>query len=104
MRALTPLARSPYTARWSAAGGPWARSALGKAILAASPPTLRREMLDLTASLVDEDAELAKDRRFINDILLQTKEDGYASSVGGSEAGISAIALAIPAAAQFSAA
>jgi IclR family transcriptional regulator, mhp operon transcriptional activator len=71
------------------------RSALGKAILAASAPRLRREMLDLTASLVEEDAELAKDRRFIDDILLQTKKDGYASSVGGSEAGISAIALAI---------
>lgn len=53
-------------------------------------------MLELTASLVEEDAGLAKDRRFINEILLQTKEDGYASSVGGSEASISAIALAIP--------
>jgi IclR family mhp operon transcriptional activator len=53
-------------------------------------------MLNLTASLVEEDAELAKDRRFIEDILLQTRKDGYASSVGGSEAGISAIALAIP--------
>jgi IclR family mhp operon transcriptional activator len=65
------------------------RSALGKAILATSPPALRREMLDLTASLVEEDAGLAKDRRFIEDILLQTKKDGYASSDGGSEAGIS---------------
>jgi len=72
------------------------RSALGKAVLATSSPALRREMLDLTASLVEEDADLAKDRRFINDILLQTKKDGYASSVGGSEMGISAIALAIP--------
>jgi IclR family mhp operon transcriptional activator len=72
------------------------RSALGKAILAASPSPLRREMLDLTASLVEEDAGLAKDRRFIEGILLQTKKDGYASSVGGSEAGISAIAPAIP--------
>lgn len=72
------------------------RSALGKAMLAASAPPLRREMLNLAASLVEEDAELAKDRRFIDDILLQTKKDGYASSVGGSEAGISAIALAIP--------
>jgi IclR family transcriptional regulator, mhp operon transcriptional activator len=60
-------------------------------------------MLDLTASLVDEDAGLAKDRRFIEDILLQTKREGYASSVGGSEAGISAIALAIRGAAPFSA-
>lgn len=72
------------------------RSALGKSILAASAPSLRREMLDLTASLVDEDAELARDRSFIEQILWQTKKDGYASSVGGSESGISAIALAIP--------
>jgi IclR family transcriptional regulator, mhp operon transcriptional activator len=64
------------------------RSALGKAILAASPPTLRREMLDMTASLVEDDAGLAKDRRFIDDALFQTKEDGYASSVGGSETGM----------------
>ncbi|MDX3969204.1 MAG: IclR family transcriptional regulator C-terminal domain-containing protein [Bradyrhizobium sp.] len=71
------------------------RSALGKAILTASPPALRREMLNLTASLVEEDAELAKDRRFIDDIISQTREDGYASSVGGSEPGISAIALPI---------
>ena len=72
------------------------RSALGKAVLAASKLSLRREMLELTASFVEEDAELAKDRRFIDDIISQTKKDGYASSVGGSEAGISAIALAIP--------
>jgi IclR family mhp operon transcriptional activator len=72
------------------------RSALGKSILAASPPALRREMLDMTASLVEEDAGLAMDRRFIEDALFQTKKDGYASSVGGSEVGISAIALAIP--------
>jgi IclR family mhp operon transcriptional activator len=39
---------------------------------------------------------LAEDRRFIDDILSQTRKDGYASSVGGSEAGISAIALTIP--------
>jgi IclR family mhp operon transcriptional activator len=32
------------------------RSALGRAILAASPPALRREMLEMTASLVEEDA------------------------------------------------
>lgn len=71
------------------------RSALGRAVLAASPPALRREMLEMTASLVDEDSALAKDRHFIEDIVSQTKKDGYASSVGGSEAGISAIALPI---------
>lgn len=71
------------------------RSALGKAILAASEPSLRREMLGLTASLVEEDADLAMDRRYLNDLLAQTRKDGYASAVGGAEAGISAIALAI---------
>ncbi|MBN8988698.1 MAG: helix-turn-helix domain-containing protein [Rhizobiales bacterium] len=71
------------------------RSALGRAILTASPPALRREMLEMTASLVEEDAALAKDRRLVEQIVSQTKKDGYASSVGGSEAGISAIALPI---------
>jgi IclR family mhp operon transcriptional activator len=71
------------------------RSALGRAILAASPPALRREMLETTASFVEEDAPLASDRRFIEEIVSQTRKDGYASSVGGSETGISAIALAI---------
>src|ERR1700716_4367734 len=71
------------------------RSALGRAVLAASPPALRREMLEMTASLVEEDALLAQDRHFVEDIVSQTKKDGYASSVGGAEAGISAIALPI---------
>ena len=71
------------------------RSALGKAILTASTPAQRREMLGMTATLVEEDAALANDRRFIDDIVGQTKRDGYASSVGGSETGISAIALPI---------
>jgi IclR family mhp operon transcriptional activator len=79
------------------------RSALGRAILTASPPTLRREMLEMTASLVEEDAPLAKDRRYVEDTMSQTKKDGYASSVGGSEAGISAIALPIRAGAPCSA-
>jgi IclR family transcriptional regulator, mhp operon transcriptional activator len=70
-------------------------SALGRAILVASSPALRREMLEMTASLVEEDALLAKDRRFIDDIISQTKRDGHASSVGGTESGISAIALPI---------
>jgi IclR family transcriptional regulator, mhp operon transcriptional activator len=71
------------------------RSALGRAILAASGPALRREMLELTSSLVKEDAELANDRHFIDSVIAQTRKDGYASSVGGSEDGISAIALPI---------
>ena len=71
------------------------RSSLGRAILAASPPAQRREMLEMTASLVEEDAALAKDRRFVDSIISQTNKDGYASSVGETEDGISAIALPI---------
>jgi IclR family mhp operon transcriptional activator len=52
-------------------------------------------MLEMTASLVEQDALLAKDRRFVESIISRTKQDGYASSVGGTEAGISAIALPI---------
>jgi IclR family mhp operon transcriptional activator len=71
------------------------RSALGRAMLAASPSALRQEMLEMTASLVGEDSVLAKDRHFVEDIVTQTKKDGYASSVDESETGISAIALPI---------
>ena len=49
----------------------------------------------MTASLVEEDSALARDRHFVEEIISQTKKDGYASSVGGSESGISAIALPI---------
>ena len=52
-------------------------------------------MLEMTASLVEEDSALAKDRHFIEHIVSQTQKDGYASSVGGSDAGISAVALPI---------
>jgi len=71
------------------------RSALGRAILTAASPTLRREMLDITASLVPEDATLARNRRAIRHFVLQTRKDGYASSVGEAEQGISAIALPV---------
>jgi IclR family transcriptional regulator, mhp operon transcriptional activator len=71
------------------------RSALGRAMLTAASPALRREMLDVTASFVPEDAALAKDRSFVNRVVSQTRKDGYASSVGETEQGISAIALPI---------
>lgn len=71
------------------------RSALGRAILSAASPALRREMLEITASLVPEDASTAKDRGFIDHIVSQTRRDGYASSVGETESGISGIALPI---------
>ena len=71
------------------------RSALGRAMLAASPSALRQEMLEITASLVGEDSVLAKDQHFVDGIVTQTKKNGYASSVDESEKGISAIALPI---------
>jgi len=71
------------------------RSALGRAILSAASPALRREMLDITASFAPEDAALARDRNFINRMVSRTRKDGYASSVGETEPGISGIALPI---------
>jgi IclR family mhp operon transcriptional activator len=71
------------------------RSALGRAVLGAASPALRREMLEITASFVPEDAALARDRTFINRVVLQTRNDGYASSIGETEHGISGIALPI---------
>jgi len=71
------------------------RSALGRAVLTAASPALRREMLEICASLVPEDAELARDRSFINRFVSRTKSDGYASSIGETEQGISAIAVPI---------
>jgi IclR family transcriptional regulator, mhp operon transcriptional activator len=71
------------------------RSALGHAILTAASPALRREMLEITASFVPEDAALASNRNFIVHVISQTRKDGYASSIGGTEQGISGIALPI---------
>ncbi len=71
------------------------RSALGRAILSTASPALRREMLDIAASFAPEDAALARDRTFINRMVSRTRRDGYASSVGETEPGISAIALPI---------
>ncbi len=71
------------------------RSALGRAALSAASPALRREMLEIAASFVSEDAAIAQDSGFIEHIVARTRRDGYASSVDQSEQGISGIALAI---------
>ena len=71
------------------------RSALGRAILTAAAPALRRQMLEITAALVPEDAAIACDRRLIAHAVAKTRNDGYASSIGESEPGISAIALPV---------
>jgi IclR family mhp operon transcriptional activator len=52
-------------------------------------------MLGITASFVPEDAALAKDRSYIANIVSRTRKDGYASSVGETEHGISGIALPV---------
>lgn len=71
------------------------RSSLGRAVLSAAAPALRREMLEIAASFVPEDAAMARDSGFIDHIVSRTKKDGYASSIDQSEPGISGIALAI---------
>jgi IclR family mhp operon transcriptional activator len=71
------------------------RSALGRAVLTAATPGQRREMLEIGASLVPEDAALARDRRYVSRFVARTRSDGYASSVGETEQGISAIAVPI---------
>lgn len=71
------------------------RSALGRAVLAAANPAQRREMLGIAASLVPADAALARDRRYISRFMARTRDDGYASSIGETEKGISAIAVPI---------
>jgi IclR family transcriptional regulator, mhp operon transcriptional activator len=71
------------------------RSSLGRAILSAASPALRREMLAIAASFVPEDAAMARDRGLIDRIVSRTRKDGYASSVDLTEPGISAIALPI---------
>ena len=71
------------------------RSSLGRAVLTAATPAMRQEMLEICASLVPEDADLARDRRYIQRLVSRTRRDGYASSVGETEQGISAIAVPI---------
>jgi IclR family mhp operon transcriptional activator len=71
------------------------RSALGRAVLTAATPAQRREMLEICASLVPEDAALARDRRYVSRFVARTRACGYASSVGETEQGISAIAVPI---------
>jgi IclR family mhp operon transcriptional activator len=71
------------------------RSALGRAVLSAASPALRREMLEIAAGFVPEDAALAKDASGIDRIVSQTMKAGYAASVDEVEQGISGIALPI---------
>lgn len=71
------------------------KSSLGRALLSAADPELRREMLEITASYSEEDAALASDRSYVARLVAKTQEDGFASAVDEIEGGISAIALAV---------
>lgn len=71
------------------------RSALGRAIVAAAGPSLRRDMLEITAASDHLDAAIARDNAAIKRLVWQVKQNGYASSVGESEENISAIALPV---------
>ena len=68
--------------------------ASGMGLFMASPP-LRREMLEIAATLVHEDAAIANDSGFIDQIVSRTRKAGFASSVDEVESGISGIALPI---------
>jgi IclR family mhp operon transcriptional activator len=88
---------SPFSIHRSMVGRtrPLVRSALGRAILSAASPGLRREMLEIAATFVPEDAAIARDHGLIDQIVSRTRKTGYASNVGEVEQGISSIALPI---------
>ncbi len=70
-------------------------SALGRAMLAAASPTLRRDMLEITAAADIPDATLARDPAVVAALIARVRRDGYAWSIGESEPRISAIALPV---------
>ena len=70
-------------------------SALGRAILAAAEPDLRRDMLEITAGSDHPDAVMAGNSALIKKLIAQVEKDGYASSIGGTQENISAIALPV---------
>ena len=52
-------------------------------------------MIEIAAASEHSDAPLARDHAVLESLILQVERDGYASSVGETEANISAIALPI---------
>ncbi len=70
-------------------------SALGRSMLAAASPTLRRDMLEITAASDLPDSKLSRDLSAVAVLVARVKRDGYAWSVGESEPRISAIALPV---------
>lgn len=74
---------------------PLVRSALGRAILAATAAQDRAAMLDIVARLGGEDARDIDDRRGLDRLLEAVGRQGYAASQGETEARIGAIALPV---------
>lgn len=71
------------------------RSSLGQAALAAASPRERGLMLELAVATGQPDAGEAADTGRIATVVAEVMERGYAWSIDGSEAGISAIAVPI---------
>ncbi|MDH2329187.1 IclR family transcriptional regulator C-terminal domain-containing protein [Cereibacter sp. SYSU M97828] len=89
--------RSPYSIHRAMIGRkrPVMRSALGRAVLAASPRDERERMLELVTTLGQADRAEAGSGQFVSALVHEFEQNGYASSIDGSENGISAIAVPI---------
>ncbi len=74
---------------------PLMRSALGKAMLAGATPEKREMMLLIAAKAGLEDSWQASHQPTIDQNITEFQKNGYASSVGGTESQISAIALPV---------
>lgn len=88
---------SPFSVHRAMVGRyrPLVRSAMGRAILAAASAEERRAMLEIAVHEEVPDAAEAADLRGVERIVADVRARGYAWSVGGSEASISAIALPV---------
>lgn len=72
---------------------PVMRSALGRAMLAGASPERRAAMLEIVGGSPAEDAMEATHQPTVNRLLEEFEHRGFAWSIGGTEAHISAIAL-----------
>ncbi len=79
---------------------PLLNSALGRALLSALPPDALEAALSTTSRRAGKSAGDTYDRTVVDQILQDVRDVGYASSVGLTEANISAIALPVRAGAR----
>lgn len=70
-------------------------TALGRSMLAAASPTLRRDMLEIVAASGGPEASLARNLPAVASMVAQVRRNGYGSSIGETEARISAIAVPV---------